>query len=243
LTRLSFLDRTKQEQESGSMPSIAELRRLVRTIEGGGSALDTLSLGATLLDAGLPWGGLPLSGVHELLGPAGDGARTGFLAHLLARLAGQRGPLLWCRTPQAEGELYGPGLIGLGLDPARLVLVRAKNPVDALWAMEQGLRARCLGAVIGDGLLADPIAVRRLQLASEDAGVPLFLLPPGDAEPASPVAVTRWRIASVPAAQWHIELLRCRGGVPSSWTVEKDDASLHVHLAASLGDRPLAAAG
>lgn len=226
-----------------AMPSIAELRRLVRTIEGGGAALATLSLGAADLDAALPWGGLPLAGVHEVLGPAGDGARTGFLVHLLARLPESRGELLWCRAPQAEGGLYGPGLIGLGFDPARLVLVRAPSPVDALWAMEQGLRARCLGAVIGEGLLADPIAVRRLQLASEDAGVPLFLLPPGDAKPASPVAVTRWRIASASAGRWQVALLRCRGGVPHSWTVEKDDASLHVHLAASLADRPLAAAG
>ena len=225
------------------MPSIAELRRLVRALEGGGAALATLSLGAPALDAALPWGGLPLAGVHELLGPAGDGARTGFLAHLLARLATAQGGLLWCRTPQAEGELYGPGVAGLGLDPARLVLVRARNPVDALWAMEQGLRARCLGAVIGDGVLADPIAVRRLQLGSEDSGVPLFLLPPGDAAPASPVAVTRWRIAAAPAGRWHIDLLRCRGGIPHSWTVEKDNASLHVHLAASLVDRPLAATG
>lgn len=225
------------------MASIAELRRLVRALEGGGSTLATLSLGAAELDAALPWGGLPLAGVQELLGPAGDGARRGFLAHLLARLAEARGGLLWAQAPQAEGELYGPGLAGFGLDPARLVLVRAKNPVDALWAMEQGLRARCLGAVIGDGLLADPIAVRRLQLASEDAGVPLFLLPPGDAAPASPVAVTRWRIASAPAGCWQIDLLRCRGGVPHSWTVERNDASLHVHLAAPLADRPLAAAG
>src|SRR5437763_281140 len=74
-------------------------------------------------------------------------------------------------------------------------------------------------------------------------------------------AVTRWRIAALPARdiddpklrqligqpRWRIELLRCRGGVPAQWVVESGDVEVadatgHVRLSPELADRPAAAA-
>src|SRR6266404_2429006 len=41
------------------------------------------------------------------------------------------GPVLWClRRP----DLYGPGLMAHGLDPARLVLASARRDDEILWA-------------------------------------------------------------------------------------------------------------
>src|ERR1041385_432716 len=47
------------------------------------------------------------------------------------------GLVLWCLK---RPDLYGPGLLAHGLDPARLVLLCAKRDDELLWAIEEGLR-------------------------------------------------------------------------------------------------------
>src|SRR5438270_742482 len=116
------------------------------------------------------------------------------------------------------------------------------------------------------------VAGRRLQLAAERSGITAFLLRRWrNSEEAArererpSAAVTRWRIAALPAREvddlrlrqligqprWRVELLRCRGGVPAQWVVESGvvesgdvevaDATGHVRLSPELADRPAAA--
>jgi hypothetical protein len=181
-----------------------------------------------------------------------------------SRSAGS-GPVLWClRRP----DLYGPGLMAHGLDPARLVLMAAPRDEEILWAIEEGLRMPGLAAVVGEIGRLPMVASRRLQLAAERSGVTALLLRrwrnggEATAERERPsAALTRWRIASLPSRpppipsparggglgwglgqpHWRIELLRCRGGVPAQWEVEVADATGHVCLSAALADRPAAA--
>jgi protein ImuA len=138
------------------------------------------------------------------------------------------------------------------------VLVRARRDAEILWAMEEGLRAPGIVAVVGEVGVLPAVASRRLQLAAERSGSIAFLLrrwPEGGQaarERALPnAATTRWRIAVLPSrptgdepgvgrAQWRVELLRCRGGEPACWEVEVADATGHVSLAAALADRPAA---
>jgi protein ImuA len=169
-------------------------------------------------------------------------------------------------------DLYGPGLRAHGLDPARLIVVTAPRDEDILWAVEEGLRAPALAAVVGEIARLPMVAGRRLQLAAEHSGVTAFLLrrwrngAEAAAERERPsAAVTRWRVAALPAQdrddprlqhligrpRWRVELLRCRGGVPAEWDVETwdvetgnvevADAAGHVRLSAALADRPAAA--
>jgi protein ImuA len=138
------------------------------------------------------------------------------------------------------------------------LLVRAPHDADILWAMEEGLRAPGIVAVVGEVGSLPAVASRRLQLAAERSGITAFLLRrwcnggQTTRERALPnAAVTRWRITALPSklhrvepgvgrARWRVELLRCRGGEPACWEMEVPDATDHVSLAATLADRPAA---
>jgi protein ImuA len=162
---------------------------------------------------------------------------------------------LWCL---ARPDLYGPGLAAHGLDPGRIVLVRAPRDGEILWAMEEGLRTSGILAVVGEVGSLPAVASRRLQLAAERSGITAFLLrrwrDGGQAarERALPnAAITRWRITALPSRtapgvpwigrpRWRVELLRCRGGEPASWEMEVPDATDPISLATALADRPAA---
>ena len=253
---------------------LSDLRARVRAIERGaaygGLRRRAAPLGAPALDAHLPGGGLPLGGLHEIEGGRAewdDGAATGFCAGLLVRLLDAapepgRGnkPVLWVSPWR---DLYAPGLKAFGLDPGRLIQVRAGSEADVLWAMEEGLRCARLAAVVGeiDTLARGP--GRRLQLAAEAGGVTAFALrrglrPARPAREGSSAAVTRWRVEadaisggqgadglgvresgrSPARPRWRVELLRCRGAAPGQWCLEWDDAAGGFAVAAALRDRP-----
>ena len=202
---------------------------------------ERVSLGDSRLDGALR-GGLPRATLHEILAEeAGDlGAAHGFALGLAARLSGRRARVLWIQDEPAareDGTPYGPGLAGHGLDPEQLLVVRVGEPRLALWAMEQGLRCKALGVVIGEiaGLpaLYDLTASRRLVLAAREGGVTGLLVHAavgGMDKTLSSAAWTRWRIAAHPSRPgeagtpgdpaWRVRLARSRDGVEAGWTVE-----------------------
>jgi len=248
--------------------SLLELRERIQRIErSAATAHGVLPFGIEAIDRALPGGGLARGALHEILGMGGDeedGAlAAAFAAGILGRLTlfaggegrGERGLVLWCLP---RPDLYGPGLVAHGLDPGRLVLVRAPRDAEILWAMEEGLRTPGIVGVVGEVGSLPAAASRRLQLAAERSGITAFLLrrwrDGGQAtrERALPnAAVTRWRVAALPSrplwgepgvgrARWRIELLRCRGGEPACWEVEVAYATGHVSLATAMADRPVA---
>jgi len=233
---------------------IRRIERPLATVHG------VLPFGITEIDRTLPGGGLARGALHEILGTGGDeedGAlAAAFGAGILGRLSRMAdGIVLWCLP---RPDIYGCGLAAHGLDPAHVVLVRALRDAEILWAMEEGLHAPGIAAVVGEVGTLPAVASRRLQLAAERSGITAFLLrrwyDGGQAvrERALPnVAVTRWRIAALPSCpmrdepgvgrpRWRIELLRCRGGEPACWEMEVPDATDHVSLAATLANRPAA---
>jgi len=249
-------------------PDLVDLQERIRRIERpNGGRHGVLPFGIAAIDRALPGGGLALDAMHEILGAGPDeedgAAAAGFAAGIAGRLGD--GLVLWCLK---QCDLYGPGLAEHGLDPARIVIVRAARDDDLLWALEEGLRAASssgsIAAVVGEIGRLPMVASRRLQLAAERAGVPALLLrrwrtgAEAAAERTRPsAAVTRWRVAPLPSlpdagepgpaglvgrARRRVELLRCRGAEAAglSWDLEVADASGALHLPAELGDRPAA---
>jgi protein ImuA len=240
---------------------LAKLRERIGWIERPAATVHgILRLGIAAIDRALPGGGLARGALHEILGADGDeedGAlAAAFAAYILGRLTRTtNGIVLWCLP---RPDLYGPGIAAHGLDPGRVVLVRAMRDAEILWAIEEGLRAPGIVAVVGEIGTLPAVASRRLQLAAEHSGITAFLLrrwrDGGQAarERNLPNAgVTRWRIVALPSLplrdvpgvgrpQWRIELLRCRGGEPACWEMEVPDATDHVSLAAALANRPAA---
>ena len=202
----------------------------------------------------------PGEALSEPPGDGGLGALSAFAAALAARFAmtsaarfaatsdtrfaAMPGPVLWCL---ARDDLYAHGLRAFGLDPARLILVRARRAQEVLWVLEEALRAGGLSVVVGEVAAVDLTAGRRLQLAARTGGGSALLLDRAwsgaarrHAAPAG--AVTRWAVAPMAAGagapRWQIELVRCRGAVAGQrWQIEWRDASGGFALAAALADR------
>jgi protein ImuA len=239
------------------------LRERIQQIEQPAAAHGVLSTGIAAIDRALPGGGLARGALHEILGLGGDeedGAlAAGFAAGIVGRF-GAGGHVLWCLS---RADLYGPGLAACGLDPGCLVLVWAARDAEILWAMEEGLRAPGLDAVIGEAGILPSVTSRRLQLAAEGSGIPAFLLrrwrnaDVAARERTLPnAAATRWRISVLPSVRaggmpgvgqprWRVELLRCRGGAPGCWEVpvgkgQVGDAADPLSVAEALADRPMA---
>jgi protein ImuA len=116
-----------------------------------------------------------------------------------------------------------------GLAADRLIVVHGAAPRDLLWAAEEGLRCRKVGAVVLEGVEADLTAGRRLQLAAESGGTIGFTLMAERVRP-SGAASSRWRIRSAASAptpwhgigapRWQVTLERCRSGTAANWLVE-----------------------
>ena len=228
---------------------IAQLRQSLRALEkpaGIGGGPGTLPLGVPAVDLALG-GGLARGALHEIsaAGEAHLAAATGFALGVAA----SRARLVWIAEDMAlaeSGAPYGPGLEVFGLLPERLLTVAAAKSRDLLWAMEEALRCRAVGAVIGElrhGAI-DPVAVRRLSLAAAQGGALALLLraaPPRDAS----TAATRWIVGAAPHDCFAVRLTRNRRGPLGSWHLQWSDdderfvlATPAQPVAAPAADRP-----
>src|SRR5450631_10154 len=236
-------------------PPAAESRETLRALRCAMAAVTAsrpggearLSLGVRSLDQALG-GGLAGGALHEV-GPAAPrdgGAATGF-AVALAVLALREGrQAIWIRSDFAAaeaGELYGPGLALMGLALQRLIILRVPRPRDGLWAMEEALQCRAVGAVvtelmgtklIGTKLMGDDgdlTATRRLALAA-GAGGGLGLILRHQPCRAANAAMTRWEVASAGGERdgfgglalptFAVSLVKNRHGPTGQWRLSWD---------------------
>src|SRR5262249_19202021 len=132
---------------------VAALRNTIERIETHEAAYDRrkVALGHADADACLQ-GGLALGVMHEVFAEAGrqSAVATGFIAGLAGRVAAQR-PLVWIRQDFSDveaGAISMSGLSELGLDPRRLVTVRAVDVEQALRTASDALACDAVGAVV-----------------------------------------------------------------------------------------------
>ncbi len=232
LPRTAILEHNKNILMSDHAQTLATLRR---TLEPGAEKFNAIPLGHEDADACLR-GGLRHDALHEIFpGQAGhEPAATGFAAAFALRMAcGKK--LLWIRQDFAAlefGELSATGLLELGLDPSRLLLVQAADATDALRAAHEGLTCASLGAVVaeipGAPKILDLVSSRRLTLAAAAHDVPAILLRPS-AAPEPSAAETRWLVRAAPSlsrdedwgsAFFDAELARNRHGAAGRWVME-----------------------
>jgi protein ImuA len=159
-------------------------------------------LGPAVVDAVLG-GGLRPGALHEVFV---RGWNAGGFAVLLAMLVAGTKPLFWVR-PDYEAMEYGAlspqGLLELGGDPRRLVMVKVRGSADALSAASDILACPHVGALLlemeGRPKCLDLVGSRRLVLAAEESGVTAVMLRAGAvSEPSA--ALTRWQVASAPSS-------------------------------------------
>ncbi|PNU04244.1 ImuA family protein [Novosphingobium guangzhouense] len=150
--------------------------------------------------------------------------------------AEQTRPILLLRPRRKGAALLpcGEGLRVLGVDPARLVIVDARNDAALLRAGLDAARSSGPAAVLieswGTMREYDLVASRRLILAAEGSRIPVVILR-GDAEPRPSAAHTRWTVSSAPSTPLEmgapgattllVELVRRRGGPAGQrWRLE-----------------------
>jgi protein ImuA len=231
---------------------IARLRAALLALESGQEHEVQTGLSLGDLDQHLPGRGLPVGVLNEVTAAyAHRPAAFGFTFALMALGQKRRpGPVILVMSRRALrdfGHPYGHGLSQLGLDVGDLILVETDKDIDALWGIEEALRARGCVALVAGAIAGniDLTAARRLNLAAASTGTPLVVLRTG-ADATGPAA-TRWRIETAPAerdayggfgrGRWHAHLERCRNGRPGHWNIEWCHVAHRFHLVESLADR------
>jgi protein ImuA len=189
--------------QSHKQEVLEELRRQIRRMERRPSRREgLLACGRPEVEALLPGGGFPRGSLCALRGGPASGKTAVALAAL--REAQREGGL--AAFVDGRGELYPPAAEALGIELARLLLVRpepgergggraaGRAALPGLWAAEVLLGSGAFPAVAVDVPLsgvpasrAEPL-LRRLRAAAEKGGaVALLLSSPGD--PAIPAAL------------------------------------------------------
>ncbi len=184
---------------SAATEKIAFLRASLARVDGL-EAHARVSLGHPTADACLR-GGIQKGALHEIYPAAArdEAAASGFAVALAVRVAAKK-RVLWLRPDFAAlegGELSALGLLEMGFDPTRMLLLRAADAASALRAALDALSCKALGAIVieipGAPKILDLAASRRLVLACAQTGVTAFLLRMM-AEPEASAAETRWLI-------------------------------------------------
>jgi protein ImuA len=241
---------------------LRELKHSIRSLEPD---LDcrAIPFGIAPIDQSLG-GGLARAALHEVAasGESALSAAAQFALGLACRVQEPRA-VVWIAEEMGlieSGAPYGPGLDDLGLLPERLVTVAAAKPRDVLWTMEEALRCRAVGTVIGEirGDRLDLVASRRLSLAAGQRDVCAFLLRSAPGTDAS-AATTRWIVTGARSRatatgpgppRLFVQLTRSRRGPVGSWLVEWNRVERRFDLAPSVsqpvadavGNRPHRAA-
>jgi protein ImuA len=189
-------------------------------------AIASVPTGFAELDAQLPGGGWPRAALTELLTNRQGIGELRLLAPALAHLSREKKWLVLVAPPHLP---YAPGFEALGVDLARLIVVRTRSNGESLWATERCLRAGTCAAVIAWPGPGSERSLRRLQLAAEEGeSLGVIFGPTRNAAKASPAAL-RIQLGAG-RGRLEMQILKRRGGgwaPPLSLDLDKKPLSLH----------------
>jgi len=191
-----------------------------------------LASGYPELDAVLN-GGWPQGALTEILiDRAGIGELRLLLPALVRLTQGER----WLAFVAPPYIPYAPALKRAGVNLDHILLIHPRARADALWAVEQPLRAGTCGAVLAWLNEADSQSLRRLQLAAEAGKCSGFLFRRASASEQSSPAAVRLRLAPAHDAsrRLSVQILKRRGG----WPTGPIDLEVNHALARSALSRP-----
>jgi hypothetical protein len=190
-----------------------QLQQQIHHLEGGKplSGDQRLSTGCQEMDKLFPDRGIRPGSMIEWLA-TGGGSGAGFLALACSRGAATRGgTLVIC---DREQSFFPPALLALGIDLARLILVRAKDAADHRWAIDQALRSPAVAAVWAKLDKLDDKTSRRFQLAAEVGGTLGMFVRPAEVrgQPSwADVQLVVTPLAGGDQRRWCVECVRARG--------------------------------
>ena len=173
----------------------------------------TVATGYHALDQVLPEGGLPVTGVTEILCPHWGCGEVELVSSALASLSQQARWLVWVNPPWMP---YAPALMQQGIALENTLVVHSQQDKDTLWAMEQCLSSGACSAVQGWPRNPTPQHIRRLQLAAQKGNsLCLLMRPQAQMQQPSPAPL---RLAMGPLQQeLQVRVVKCRGHWGSPW--------------------------
>lgn len=177
---------------------------------------ELISTGVEGLDRCLPWGGLRAGSLVEYLA-GNEASGAGSLALLAGSAACREGRA--CVVFDRQRQFYPAAAAALGIELARMIVVRSAEEDEERWAVDQALRCPGVGAVWLRWGRLDARDFRRFQLAAECGGTLGVFVRPAKFRLQPSWSDVQWlvRPAPAPAPQgrrlW-VELVRCRGAAP-----------------------------
>lgn len=153
-----------------------------------------------------------------------------------------RRKILWVQEISAVRLNGRPYIYGLPRELRnRLIYVEAKSSRDALFSLEEGLRCRdigfVLGEIVGNPRVLDFTASKRLSMVAEEYGIPLWLVRL-NSSPDLSSARMRWKVTSAPSDKplwnssapgtpsWYAALFRARSHPTGEWRLSDDGVNL-----------------
>lgn len=212
------------------LSALFERAEIWRGTSLSGSGGSTCPTGYPRLDAALPGGGWPVTGLTELMSGAPGMGELRLLMPALAALAARRpGWIVWIAPPYLPNA---PALQQWGLAPERVLLIHPRSAADAAWAAEQALASgTCIATLLWTDTLATGSAFspasrrgqaalsmqqfsRRLQLAAATHQCWAVLLRAATARRQPSAAALRLFI-EVEAGRRDLHVVKVRGGRPA----------------------------
>lgn len=188
-------------------PKLARLLEHPAIWRGRSAArLEVLPSGFAPLDAQLPGGGWPRSGLIEVLIPRFGSGELSLLLPALAALT-RALSARWCVWVSPPLMPFAPALVAQGVVLDRVAVVGGERP---LWAFEQVLGSGACDAALAWGRQPKPRDIRRLQLAAERGRTLGVLFRPRRAARESSAAALRLSVEPAGAGV-RVTLLKGRG--------------------------------